>query len=184
MQVALIVLLVSIQSIQPPTGKCFACHVFQENTKLLRAGALIARKANTLQEADNSSVIVATLEPTKKIWAKLLVCPAFPVRTKMNMDPKNVNIVMQECFKKTKEKRRACPVKMVRLPVRGVRFANRVILGSMEVHREDVPPVLSTSTPIHVVPPCAKFVQPEKLPTKIKRVVNCHRGVPAKWANI
>jgi len=102
----------------------------------------------------------------------------------MELDPKNVKIVMQECFKIKKEKRRAYPAKMARLPMRAVRFANRVILGSMEVHRENVPIVLSTSTQIHVVAPRANFVQPEKLPTKIRRGVNCHRGVPAKWANI
>jgi hypothetical protein len=91
---------------------------------------------------------------------------------------------MQECFKKTKEKRRAYPAKMVRLPMRAVRFANRVMLGSMAVHRENVPTVLSTSTQIHVVTPRANFVQPEKYPTKKVPGVNCHRGVPAKWANI
>jgi hypothetical protein len=47
MQVALIVLLVSIQCQTLLVGKFFACHVFQENTEL-QAGALIARKANTL----------------------------------------------------------------------------------------------------------------------------------------
>jgi len=108
----------------------------------------------------------------------------------MKLGPKNVKIVMQECFKKTKEKRRAYPAKMVRLPLRAVRFANRVILGSMEVHRENVPVatpvnlVLVTSTQIHVVPPRATFVQPEKLPTKITRVVNCHIGALAKLENI
>ena len=115
---------------------------------------------------------------------KLCACRVHLVRTKMKLGPKNVKIVMQECFKKTQEKRRACPVKVVRLPMRAVRFANRVILGSMAVHQENVPTVLSTSTQIHVVTPRANFVRPEKLPTKITRVVNCHRGVPAKWANI
>ena len=65
-----------------------------------------------------------------------------------------------------------------------VYFANRVILGSMEVFRENVPTVRSTSTRIHVVIPRENFVQPEKLPTKITWVVNCHCGVPAKWVNI
>jgi hypothetical protein len=118
--------------------------------------------------------------------AKRHVCPAFLVRTKMKLDPKYVKIVMQECFKKTKEKRRAYPAKMESLPMRAVRFANRVILGSMEVHR--VPHranfVLPISTQIHVVPPRANFVQPEKLPTKITRVVNCHIGALAKLENI
>jgi hypothetical protein len=102
----------------------------------------------------------------------------------MKLGPKNVKIVMQECFKKTKEKRRAYPAKMVRLPMRAVRFANRVILGSMAVHQENVPTVLSTSTQIHVVTPRANFVQPEKWSMQNVRDANCHRGVPAKWANI
>jgi len=129
-------------------------------------------------------VRLVTRGTIKKSKAKRHVCLVFLVLLKMELDPRNVKIVMQECFKKTQEKRRACPVKVVRLPMRAVRFANRAILGSMEVFRENVPTVLSTSTRIHVVIPRANFVRPEKLPTKITRVVNCHRGVPAKWANI
>jgi hypothetical protein len=41
-----------------------------------------------------------------------------------------------------------------------VYFANRVILGSMEVFRENVPTVRSTSTRIHVVVPRAKTYVP------------------------